>query len=70
MDEPACEIARIRARGLGPACGRPATWVYINGDYRRLECDRHAELTRGYMRQYAEGPQPTLTPLARAALAG
>jgi hypothetical protein len=58
-----CEMVTITARGVSPACGLPATWIYTNGDYRRLECDRHAAETQRVMRRYIEGPQPRLTPL-------
>ena len=46
-------------------CGRPATWIYTNGNYRRFECDRHAEETRRVLRHYSSDPrEPRLTLLA------
>lgn len=47
---PTCEVERIDSRGRHPICSNEATWVYVNGEYRRLECDRHAEETRRWIR--------------------
>lgn len=46
-EQPRCESqAHRQAR-----CRRPAAWVYINGEYRRLECETHAAITRSHIRE-------------------
>lgn len=48
-----CQMRRYEFSGTRRttiACNEPAAWVYINGAYRRLECNTHAARTRSLIR--------------------
>lgn len=49
-DQPRCQIEPYLGFGQNGACSNPAAWVYMNGDYRRLECEEHAQRTRQAIR--------------------
>ncbi len=52
-DEAHCAFNVGRGYGRQP-CPNPPVWIYVNGAYRRLECDEHAQQTRRFIRHPCE----------------
>lgn len=62
-----CQASEINSYGTFPICSETATYLYTNGDYRRLECDYHAAVTQTFIRPSSDPRDPKLTLLSATA---